>query len=106
MAEDRRPDWPGDEPHRVNQEDVERRHGGIGLGEEQVGKDEPGGGGVEKEVIPLDRRSDRTRDDCSPELSPLVGRSRYHCHVQSPLDTDWTPTTGASHHLPSAPLPI
>src|SRR5438309_8534899 len=105
MAEDCRSDWPGDKPYGVDQKDVEGSHRGIGLGEEELGKDECGGGGVEKEVIPLDRRADRAGDDGSTELLPFVSRSRCHCHVQSPLDTEWTPTTGASHHLPSALYP-
>ena len=119
MAEDRCSDWPGDEPNRVDQKDIESRHGGIGLGEEQIRKNETGSGGIEKEVIPLDRRSDRARDNGSPELLPFVSGSRCHCHAQSPLEMGWSQRTllrggeqvtskraaasprWAPHHLPS-----
>src|SRR6266550_2434089 len=119
VAEDRRPDRPGNKPDGVNHKDVEGRNGGIGFGEEQVGKDESGSGGIEKEVIPLDRRSDRARDNGSPELLPFVSGSRCHCHAQSPLEMGWSQRTllrggeqvtskraaasprWAPHHLPS-----
>src|SRR6266581_4192455 len=91
MAKDRRPNRPGDEPHRVDQEDIESRHHGIGLGKEELGKHEAGGAGVEKEVIPLDRRSDGAGDDGSSELLPVVSGNRCRCHAQSPLETGWSP---------------
>ena len=43
--------------------------------EEQLREDEPGNGAVQKEVVPLDRGSDRARDDRAPELLP-VNRGR------------------------------
>jgi hypothetical protein len=89
MAKDRRPDRPGNEPHRVNQKDIAGRHHGIGLGEEKLGKDEAGRGGIEEEVIPLDRCSDGAGDDRSPELHSFVSRSRCHCHAKSPLEIGW-----------------
>src|SRR2546426_590324 len=112
MAEDGRPERPGDEPHRVDEEDVEGGDQGSGLGEEQFGKDEACGGRVQKEVVPLDRRSDRAGDDRSPELFPLVGGGRDYCHVRSPLYED-SPSAKvpqpawrwAGLHLPSHPLP-
>jgi hypothetical protein len=79
MPENRGADGPGDEPDGVDHEDVERRDDRIGLGEEQLGEDEAGRGGVKKEVVPLDRRPDCAGDNSAIELSALANRrGRLH----------------------------
>src|SRR5437867_5704159 len=120
MPEDRRPDRPRNEANSVNQEDIEGRNHRIRLWEEELRKDQAGSRRVKKEVVPLDRRSDRAGNDRSSELRPFVNGGRSYCHVRSPLlfllprppgRTAWETTVAAALvrwaglHLPSHPLP-
>src|SRR5205807_6419991 len=99
--------------------DTESPDGGKRLGEEENRKIETCSGGIEQEVIPLDRRAVRARDNGSPELLPFVSGSRCHRPAQSPLEMGWSQRTllrggeqvtskraaasprWAPHHLPS-----
>ena len=42
---------------------------GIGVGEEQLAEHERGGGAVDEEVVPLERRADGGADDDPPQLA-------------------------------------
>src|SRR6516225_10140040 len=88
MAEDEGADRTGDEADEIDAERAQRRGVGIFVGEEQLAENEAGHGAVEEKIVPLDRGSDRRRDDGTAKLAVmLVGREciidvshRYHWH--------------------------
>ncbi len=62
MAEDRGADRPTDEADEVGAERCERAGQRIFVGEEELREDQPGGGAVDEEVVPFDRRADSGGD--------------------------------------------
>jgi hypothetical protein len=83
VAEDRGTDRPGDEAHRVDGERLQHTNQGIGLGKEELGKDEAGHRAVEQEVVPFDRGADGAGDQCAAQLRLVLGfRQRAGSDVQ------------------------
>ena len=85
-------DGPRGEPDEVRGEGLHRARIRAGCGKEQMGKDQRGGGVVEEEVVPLDRRADRARHRGSPHLHSL----RYRVSLRRAADL----TVADSHRHP------
>ena len=79
MAEQHRADRPRDEGDRKRRQRGERGRGRVGGREEQPGKDEHGGGGVDVKVEELDRGPDQAGEQ------DLAGRIYLHQPGKCPL---------------------
>jgi hypothetical protein len=71
VAKDGRPHGAGQEADGIDGKGLERSHQGIGVGKEQLGKDQAGDGAIEKEVIPLDGRTDGAGDHGAAQLNAM-----------------------------------
>ena len=63
VAEDDAAEGAGDEAHGVGREGQQGAHQRLEAGEEELVEDQRGGGAVDEEVVPLQRRPDQARDD-------------------------------------------
>ena len=63
VAEDHAAERPGDEPDGVGGEGQQGADQRLEAGEEQLVEDQRGGGAVDEEVVPLQRRADQAGDD-------------------------------------------
>ena len=75
VAEHQPAERAGDEAHAEGREGEQRSDGRIGLREEDLAEHQRGGGAVDEEVVPLQRRADRRRYQypamrCVHSLSP------------------------------------
>ena len=83
MAEDRGADRPGNETHRIDGERLQHANQGIGLGKEELAKDEAGHRAVEQEIVPFDGGAYGAGDQCAAQLRPMLGfRQRAGSDVQ------------------------
>ena len=73
MPEDRGADRPADEADEVGAERRQRSGQRIFVGEEELREDQPGGGAVDEEVVPLDRRADGGGDHRLAQFRAVLG---------------------------------
>jgi len=72
VAEDERPDRPGDETDEEDRVRLHRADQRVRLRKVEFRKDQPGHGATEEKIVPLDRRSDRAGDHGAPQLPAVV----------------------------------
>ena len=73
MAEYRGADGPAYEADEVGSEGEQRPGQRVMIGEVKLAEDEAGGGAVQKEVVPLDRGTDRRCNDGFAQLRAVFG---------------------------------
>src|SRR5579883_1508991 len=74
MAEDRRPDRPGDKADEIGAEGQEGCRQRLEGGKEKLAKYQPGRGAIEEEVVPFDGGADGGGEDRLAQLDVMV-----HC---------------------------